>query len=312
VTEIRTVLGDVSPDQLGICYAHEHLVIDGGIPGMINPEIALTDVDSAVAEVRACKDAGVRSMVDAMPADAGRNVLKLADISRRTGLHIVVATGLHHARYYGARHWSELLEPAELADLFVADIDDGVDAFDYNGPVVRRTPHRAGIIKVAGSDGGLSARDQRTFEAAALTATRTGVAVLTHCEGGRGGMEQIKLLEELGIPLERVALSHTDKVADRGYHRDLLGAGVCVVYDQGIRAPDLTAQLVEQMAEDGYAGQLLLGTDGARRSLWASLGGSPGLAALRTDLGYRLAAALGEDIMRRLWIDNPARLLALP
>ncbi|HEY9349979.1 MAG TPA: hypothetical protein VIP75_04725, partial [Acidothermales bacterium] len=155
----RTVLGDVRADALGVCYAHEHLVIDGGVPSIINPEISLPDVDTAVEEVRSCTDAGVRTMVDAMPADAGRNVVKLADISRRTGVHVIVATGLHHARYYGSRHWSELLEPSALAELFIADIEFGVDAFDYNGPVVRRTPHRAGIVKAAGSDGGPSARD---------------------------------------------------------------------------------------------------------------------------------------------------------
>ena len=307
----RTVLGDVRADALGVCYAHEHLVIDGGVPAIINPEISLPDVDKAVEEIRRCTDAGVRTMLDAMPADAGRNVVKLADISRRTGVHVIVATGLHHARYYGSRHWSELLEPSELAELFIADIEVGVDAFDYNGPVVRRTPHRAGIVKTAGSDGGPSARDRRTFEAAALTASRTGVPVLTHCEGGTGGLEQIKLLDELDVPLARVVLSHTDKVADRGYHRDLLGSGACVVYDQGIRTPDQTARLVTQMVEDGFTAQILLGTDGARRSLWTTLGGSPGLAALRTDLGARLTAALGGDLVRQLWIDNPKRILAL-
>ena len=124
-------------------------------------------------------------------------------------------------------------------------------------------------------------------------------------------MEQLKLFDELDIPLARVVLSHTDKVADPGYHRDLLGSGACVVYDQGIRTPDQTVRLVIQMIEDGFTAQILLGTDGARRSLWTTLGGSPGLAALRTDLGARLTAGLGHDLVRQLWIDNPARILAL-
>ena len=265
MTLARTVLGDIPADALGICYAHEHLVIDGGVPGIINPEIALTDVESAVTETRTCSAAGVRSMVDAMPADAGRNVVKLADISRRTGVHIIVATGLHHARYYGSRHWSELLEASELADLFIADIEVGVDEFDYNGPVVRRTRHRAGIVKVAGSDGGPSARDRPTFEAAALTAARTGVPVLTHCEGGTGGMEQIKLLDELNVPLRRVVLSPYRQGADRGYHRDLLGLGCLRRLRPGIA---LRADCTPGHADGRTASpaQVLLGTDGARRS----------------------------------------------
>ena len=87
--------------------------------------------------------------------------------SRRTGINVVAPTGLHHDRYYGPAHWSHRISVEELVDLFVADITDGIDAYDYAGPVVRRTPFRAGVIKVAGSEGGLSPRDRRVFEAAA-------------------------------------------------------------------------------------------------------------------------------------------------
>ena len=307
---VRTVLGDVAATDLGVCYAHEHLVIDGGVPKIINPEISLQDEAAAIDELGACARVGVRSVVDAMPADAGRNVRKLAAISRTTGVHIVVATGLHHARYYGERHWGEVLDPEELADLFVADVIDGVDAFDYGGPVVRRTPHRAGVVKVAGSAGGPTDRDRRVFAAAALTAQRTGVAVLTHCEAGEGGVDQVEVLAGHGVDPGRVMLSHTDKVADLGYHRALLDTGANVVYDQGIRTPDGTERLVLAAAETGRIDQVLLGTDGARRSLWRILGGSPGLAALRTDLGARLTAALGPEV-NQVWVANPARVLAL-
>jgi 5-phospho-D-xylono-1,4-lactonase len=311
VSVVRTVLGDVPSDRLGVCYAHEHLVIDGGVPKLINPEISLQLVDDAVAELRPCVAAGLGAVVDAMPADAGRNVVKLAAISRRAGVHVVAATGLHHARFYGERHWGELLEPEEMAELFVGDLAEGIDANDLNGPVVRRTGHRAGVVKVAGSLEGPSARDRRTFEAAAIAVARVGTALLTHCEGGTGGVAQLRLLDQLGVPLDHVILSHTDKVADRGYHRELLATGAYVVYDQGLRSPEDTACLVRWMVEDGYGGQVLLGTDGARRSLWSVLGGSPGLAALRTHLGKRLADELGPAVMDRIWVTNPASALEL-
>jgi predicted metal-dependent phosphotriesterase family hydrolase len=308
---VRTVLGDVPSDRLGMCWAHEHLVIDGGVPKLVSPEISLQRVEDAVAELAPCVAAGLGAVVDAMPADAGRNVAKLAEISRLAGVHVVAATGLHHARWYGERHWGELLEPEELAGLFAAEVTDGIDANDLNGPVLARTAHRAGVVKVAGSAGGPSARDRRIFEAAAITIARTGTALLTHCEGGTGGLAQLRLLEDLGVPPDRVILSHTDKVLDRGYHRELLAGGAWVVYDQGLRSPETTARLVRWMVEDGRAGQLLLGTDGARRSLWSVLGGSPGLAALATGLGRRLAGELGPAVMERIWVANPAAALEL-
>ena len=122
------------------------------------------------ASPRSCRGAaahGLRSAVDAMPADAGRNASLLAELSRRSGVQIVAPTGLHHDRYYGPSHWSARIGEDELADLFVADIEEGIDAHDYSGPVVARTEHRAGIIKVAGSEGGPSERDARIFRAAA-------------------------------------------------------------------------------------------------------------------------------------------------
>jgi phosphotriesterase-related protein len=311
VSVVRTVLGDVGSDRLGVCFAHEHLVIDGGLPKLVNPELALERVEDAVAELAPCVAAGLGAVVDAMPADAGRNVVKLAEISRRSGVHVVAATGLHHARYYGERHWGELLEPEALAELFVGDLTEGIDAHDLNGPVLARTAHRAGVVKVAGSLDGPSDRDRRVFEAAAIAVARTGAPLLTHCEAGTGGLAQLALLDKLGVPAGRVILSHTDKVVDRGYHRELLATGAYLVYDQGIRTPDGTARLVRWMVADGHGDRLLLGTDGARRSLWSVLGGSPGLAALRTRLGRRLAGELGPAVMERIWVANPAAALEL-
>ena len=310
MSTVRTVLGDVPADRLGTCWAHEHLIIDGGVPKLVNPGISLPRVEDAVAELAPCVAAGLRAVVDAMPADAGRNVAKLAEVSRRAGVHVVAATGLHHARFYGERHWGELLAPEDLAELFVADITEGIDAHDCNGPVVLRTPHRAGVVKAAGSEGGPSPRDRRVFEAAALATARTGTALLTHCEGGTGGPAQLELLDRLGVPLDRVLLSHTDKVADRGYHRELLATGAYLVYDQGLRTPETTARLVGWAVEDGHQDRLLLGTDGARRSLWSVLGGAPGLAAL-AGLGRRLAARLGQAVMDRILVANPAAALEL-
>jgi predicted metal-dependent phosphotriesterase family hydrolase len=181
---VRTVLGDIDPRAMGVTYAHEHLVIDGGRPVQMQADFDLSDVDRMASEVAAAADFGLGTVVDAMPCDAGRSAVKLAELSRRTGVHVIAPTGLHHDRYYGPAHWRHRLSIDELADLFVADIREGIDANDYSGPVVRRTAHRAGVIKVAGSAGGPSDVDRPTFEAAAQAHGRTGAPILTHCEGG--------------------------------------------------------------------------------------------------------------------------------
>ena len=197
---IRTVLGDVDSADLGVTYSHEHLIIDGGRPVQMEPDFDLSDVGLLAGEIEEAKALGLRSIVDAMPADAGRNAAKLAELSRRTGVNVVAPTGLHHDRYYGPAHWSHHVSVEDIADLFVADVAEGIDEHDYSGPVVRRTPYRAGVIKVAGSDGGPSERDARILEAAAAAHRRTGVPILTHCEGGTGALEQVRILVDSRRP----------------------------------------------------------------------------------------------------------------
>ena len=311
---VRTVLGDIDPSELGVTYAHEHLVIDGGRPVELEPDFDLGDVDAMAVEVAEAAGLGLRSVVDAMPCDAGRNAEKLAELSRRTGVQIIAPTGLHHERYYGPAHWNHRLSVDQLCELFVADITEGIDAYDYSGPVVRRTGHRAGVIKVAGSTGGPSPRDRRIFEAAAEAHRRTGAPILTHCEGGTGALEQVRLLADHGVALDHVALSHVDKVVDRGYHRELLSTGASAEYDGSFRwgdRPNGTLQLIAWMTEDGLDDRIVLGMDAARRTYYRIFGGQPGLTWLLA--GFRVlleAGGIGESVTERMFVTNPARIFA--
>jgi 5-phospho-D-xylono-1,4-lactonase len=306
---VRTVLGDIDPAGLGITYAHEHLIIDGR-PAEADPEFDLSDVAAMAVEVREAMGHGLRSVIDAMPCDAGRNVMKLADLSRQTGLNIVAPTGLHHERWYGPSHWSHDVTGEELADLFVADIQEGIDANDYRGPIIRRTPHRAGVIKIAGSDGGPSPRDNLVFAAAAIAHRRTGAPILTHCEAGTGAVEQIALLTDLGVDARHVVLSHVDKVVDRAYHREIASTGAFVEYDHSFRWDDAangTTTLLRWMIDDHLAGHVVLGNDAARRRYLHAFGGEPGLAWLLERFPSRMGTAVIPGLEQQLFVDNPAR-----
>lgn len=314
MTFVRTVLGDIEPAALGVTYAHEHVVIDGGRPVLMEPDFDLGDVGLMATEVTAAVALGLNAIVDAMPCDAGRSALKLAELSHRTGVHVIAPTGLHHDRYYGPAHWSHRLSVDAIATLFALDVTDGIDANDYSGPLVARTEHRAGVLKIAGSAGGPSDRDRRVFEAAAAAHAATGVPILTHCEAGTGGLEQLRVLQDLGVDPSHVSLSHVDKVADRGYHRELLGAGGFGEYDQSFRwgdQPNGTLQLLEWAVEDGLDGQILLGMDAARRGYYHVYDGAPGLAWLLDGFTDAMAGAgIVETVRHRLFVDNPARAFA--
>ena len=314
MTFIRTVLGDIEPEDLGPTYAHEHLVIDGGRIVELNPDFLLADVDKAVAELEPARELGLAAIVDATPCAAGRNPRKLADASRRSGVHVVASTGLHLAQHYDPAGWTEHETAEQLAARFEADIVEGIDAHDNRGDAVERTEHRAGTIKIAGS-AELTDRERRVFEAAAIAHSHTGCPILTHCTDGLGAIEQVTVLAELGVQSRHVTLSHTDKVADRGYHREILATGASVEYDQGFRwkagVDNGTLTLLAWMIEDGFDDEVMLGMDAARQGYWTAYGGSPGWTFLLGEFADAMRArGIDGDDQRAIFVSNPARAFA--
>jgi phosphotriesterase-related protein len=240
-----------------------------------------------------------------MPTGSGRNPQKLRKISELTGINIIATTGLHHDRYYRKDDEIEKLSSSQLGQIFINEIENGMDD----------TEIKAGIIKVVTSGSEIKDREIKLFEAAAFAHDKTGTPIISHCEHGKGAVEQIKLFTKLGIKLNRVTLSHTDKENDHGYHRELLSSGINVEYDQSLRQfneeqPE-SALLTMAMIEAGHLNQIMLGTDGARRSLWSSLGGTPGLSWLYTGWGRKLKElGASEDVLSRLFNHNPSAFLA--
>ncbi|HXX94507.1 MAG TPA: aryldialkylphosphatase [Planctomycetota bacterium] len=313
MSHVRTVLGDVRPETLGRVYAHEHVIIDRSYTTQIFPEILLPSVENAVVELEAFRRAGGGAMIDCMPCDAGRNILKLSEISRRSGVHLVAPTGLHRRRFYPEGHWRFTSTVEALSDLFTREIEEGIDAHDCAGPDVRRTAHPAGVIKLGSDGASLDEAERLAFEAGASAHRRTGAPVITHCEPGRG-VEQVQFLSSRGVEPAHIVLSHTDREPDPAYHRSLFRTGAFVEYDRVFRAPlddaNPTLRLFVRMVRE-FPDQVMLGTDGARPGYWRSYGGSPGLDYLLGEFSDR-ARRLGvpEEALDRVFIANPARAYA--
>ncbi len=312
---VRTVLGDVAPSDLGVCYAHEHVIIGPSFATHAHPEFLLDDLDRATIELRDFHAAGGRAMIDSMPCNAGRSVPKLAALSQQTGVHLVCPTGLHLAKYYAPGHWGGTYGEDALAALFLADIRDGIDAHDYNGPLIRRTSHRAGLIKIA-TGPVFTAREEKIFAAAAQAHRATGCPILTHTEQGELALEQIDRLARAGVALAHVCLSHTDRKPDAGYHREILARGVRVEFDSAFRwkpavgQPNPTLDLLLALLPE-FPDQIMLGMDAARPAYWRSHGGSPGLTFLLTEFSATLrASGVSAEALQRIFVSTPAATFA--
>ena len=308
---VRTVLGDIEPSQMGLTYSHEHIIIEESFPTLSNPLFILNDVDKVSDELIEFHQAGGRTMVDTMPANCGRSVEKLAEVSRRSKVNIIAPTGMHLEMYYLPNHWRYSYTSDQLTRLFTDDITLGIDRHDYGGPIVERTPYKAGMIKLATADDRITAHQHKIFEAVVNAHLETGVPILTHTNGGQLAMEQVELFHKLGADLSHVVISHVDKHKDIGFHHDLMQTGVYVEYDNHFRWKTIddnwTLTLLQTLLPL-YADRIVLGMDMAKNSYWKSYGGTPGLTYLLTQFRQELTNRGMFNYLEKLFFTNPQKL----
>ncbi|MBK3643251.1 phosphotriesterase [Streptomyces sp. MBT33] len=299
MSSVRTVLGDVRPEELGVCDAHDHLFLRSArLPGQ-----ELNDAAAARAELAAFRAVGGGTVVQWTPYGMGRRAADLPDLSRASGVHVVCATGLHQAAHYSAQLVEELR--GGLAEVFVAELTQGIGTSGV----------RAGLIKVAGGFHALDAHARWTMTAAAEAHHATGAAVAVHLELGTGALDVLDLLcGRLGVEPHRVILGHLNRSPDPVVQRQAAEAGAYLAFDGPSPAHHATdwrmPQAVRALAEAGFGHRLLLGGDtviaGAR-----SVDGGPGMPYLLRRVRPRLALELGEELMDRVLTENPGRAFAV-
>lgn len=308
---VRTVLGDIDPQEMGLTYSHEHIIIEEGFVTMGNKDFILNDVSKVSEEVQHFYEAGGRTLVDTMPAACGRNVMKLAAVSKNTGVHIIVPTGIHLEKYYRPNHWRYFITEEELTGLFIKDVEEGIDEYDYSCPIVKRTPHKAGLIKLATGKEKFTAHQLTIFNAVVKTHKQTGVPILTHTTDGEQAIEQAELFIQLGADMKHIVLSHVDRNKDMGYHRALMQTGVYVEYDSHFRwkndDDNWTYTLLEKLLPD-FSDQITVGMDMARNSYWKSYGGGPGLNYLLTNFKEEMNKRGLSGYLDKLFFRNPQQL----
>jgi len=308
---VRTVLGDIKPSEMGLTYSHEHVVIEESFPTLTNPDFILNNVELIAAELNEFYGLGGRTLVDTMPANCGRNVVKLAAVSKNSNVNIIAPTGIHLEKYYPPNHWRYHLSEDELTSLFVKDIMQGIDEYDYGCPVTKRTSHKAGLIKLATGDENITPHQQKIFGAVVKAHLQTGAPVLTHTNSGKQAMAQAELFAKLGADLSHVVLSHIDKNKDAGFHKELMQTGVYVEYDSHFRwkagEENWTYALLEKLLPD-YANRIVIGMDMARNTYWRSYGGKPGLIFLLTTFKQELEKRKLDMWLEKIFFTNPQNL----
>jgi predicted metal-dependent phosphotriesterase family hydrolase len=301
---VRTVLGDISPEEVGLTLCHEHLMTAPAQRLRDGDDLLLDDPARAVRELGIFAYAGGGTLVELTVPEFGRDVLALRHISEESGVHVVATTG-----HVSVDYWDGVLDvPArsvdQLVEEMVTDLVSGVDG----------TEVRAGIIKAGSSRDEVTDAEKRVITAAARAQSVTGAPITTHTTAGTMAPEQARILVTAGADPTHVCLGHLDRRLRYEEHRALAREGFVLGYDcisKDWYEPDAhRVQAILRLVDDGLGDHVVLSGDLARRSSWVSWGGGPGYSYIPWRfIPWLRREGLEEAGIRRITVENPARLL---
>jgi phosphotriesterase-related protein len=271
MAKIETVRGPIDSSQLGTTLMHEHVfVLDTEILQNYPEEWGQEEkrIADAVARLNELRARGVDAIVDLTVIGLGRYIPRIRRIAEQTQIHIVVATGIYTycdlPFYFHFRGPGTVLGGPELiTEMFVRDINEGI----------ANTGVKAGILKCATDEPGVTKDVERVLRAIAQAHRQTGVPISTHTHARkRVGLEQQRIFREEGVDLSRVVIGHSGDTTDLAYLEELIGNGSYIGMDRfgidTILSFEDRVNTVAAMCKLGHAGKMVLSHDAACYNHW--------------------------------------------
>lgn|GEM_PF-609562 len=279
--KVLTVRGPVPADSLGKVMMHEHLhsdLWDWDRNCLVyeekpcSPERRKYLLDDAVPLLKACQGHGMHAFVDTTmpPWRAWPDVY--AEVSERSGTHIVLCTGFYRE--------------IEAGTYFVKKPDDAIWPFVRHSPVEKLTEMcireitegihgsevRAGAVKLGTSQAPMTETETKAFIAGARAQRVTGVHITTHCTRMGSETSQLTILDREGVDLRRVVIGHTaGHLMDKGYRNTVLewmkrGANFLptnlgIWPDKGSEPWRPLVEAILEVFDKGHGDKLFLGLD---------------------------------------------------
>jgi phosphotriesterase-related protein len=361
MAEIMTVLGPIAPEELGFTSMHEHILYDGRcfrnrFEAYLPPDppvkadepvalhnlgrlkhgfimswdaIVMKDEEVMAAELGDFKAEGGSAAVDMSTPGLRIDPLSTQRVSRASGVHVVITTGL-----YSRDSWPERFHQMgvdEMEAYMLDEVENGLEGTDV----------RPGHVKVAIEED-FAEPEVNALRAGVRVARRTGFSITVH--QGRAlppeaGLKIADLLAEEKMDMDRAVIAHNDArfvghnlqkliLEPEGWRlnletaRALLERGLnlsvdCfghywdaeVLGDCAITDWQRMAGLVA-LIQEGHARQLVLGTDTFVRFLLRRFGGDGYCRLTGFVVPTLKSVGVSEEEIRQITVDNPARILA--
>lgn len=276
------------------------------------------------------KKIGGQSLVDPMPKGGHVNMKKIQKLSENSGINVVVGTGFYVEPVIPI----QMIKGGEAAmiEVLSKDIELGID----------RSGVKPGLVKCALSmvrNGKISEIEIMSMRACAHTAKKYGLSLHIHTAHPLTYAMVLNatdvLTNEIGINPSRVLMCHIDglsirfmnqnleinekgynptlalELLKRGFNIDLDGWGFAMMGKEAGQVQDEARfQLLKELIEAGYAGQICLGHDVASKMVGMQVGGY-GYTRFPTFIPKRLKEeGMDQKAFYQMTVENPARILA--
>lgn len=262
---INSVCGPISADELGTTLMHEHFLF--GYPGYqgditcgpFNRDLALK---TCLDTLEKLKSLGLKTVVDATPNECGRDPEFLKEVSEKSGINIICASGYYYEgegapAYFKQRAGLGDIGP-EVYEMMKKEVTEGIG----------NTGIKAGVFKLASSKGQITDYETMFFKVAARVSKEEEIPIITHTQEGTMGPEQADLLIAEGADPKRIMIGHIGGSTDIGYFLNVLSKGVYIAFDRiglqglvGCPMDRARAACIIGLVGIGYADKIMLSHD---------------------------------------------------
>ncbi len=184
VKKIPTVTGEITPEQMGITSAHEHIQIQ------TDASQRSKSVAFAINDLKRAKELGLQTIVDVTPT---RDISGLKEVSIATGVNVICCTG-----FYVLNDEQQSFSVEDFENHMIDEIENGIQGSGVH----------PGIIKVATRVLPFTEGEKNVLIAAGHIQKRFNLPICTHAVTGCA--EQQQILEAAGADLNHCYFSHVE------------------------------------------------------------------------------------------------------
>jgi len=248
---IKTVLGDISENVLGVTLAHEHICCYSDYVYNMIGNLYLDKeklINASIKYLIELKEKySLKTFIDCTPVNIGRDIDLLKKISQKSGVNIICSTGFYYTEETLLYNTS-----AETAANYIIS-----DAKNVN----------AGIIKCAVEKEKMSSFNKKILIASAKAQLALGLPVVLHTNAkNKNGMKALEILISEGVKPQAITVAHLSDTSDMEYVFQILEKGCFIGFDRlyNITNEEYINQKVNNikfLCENGYLDKILLSHD---------------------------------------------------